>query len=557
MKNNAFVKGAIILIIFNLIGKVVGAVYRIPLAKIVGSVGMGQYQLIFPLYCLILTVSTSGIPVAISKMVAEFNGQKRFFESKRLLKISILLLSLISLIGFLIVVFGAKTIASIQGNSEIYMCYYGIAPAVLFVGVLSAFRGYFQGNLKMFPTAISGLIEQVVKLFFGLFFANKFLIYGVEYAVFGALLGVSISEFCAFLYLLVVYLFHANKKTIEKPVDCLSYKKLSRQMLSFAVPVTLGGLVAPMTSMIDSLLVVNLLIFSGFSSADATMLLGLQSGVVEPLVNIPVIVSVSIATALLPSLSSLSAANSKKQIKSHVERAFQICLSIAIACFICFIIFGEQILSFLYGNSFDFYELSIAVKLLFFGGVNIVFLSLVQVSSAVLQGLGHQKYPVKTLLVGCVIKIILDVCLILVKSLNIFGAIISAGVCYFVVLVLNYKKIKKLTGASLFSSYFDVSVQACFVCMFAYFSNLLFKMVFSEVLAMFVSGIIAVVVFAVTFYVFFVQNKNAHDDLSIEQLTWKTKKLLLKWHYEFIYKKCWIEIKFVACTNGWLHRPCV
>ena len=511
MKKNVFFKGAVILIISNLIGKVIGAVYRLPLAKIVGSVGMGQYQLTFPLYCLILTISTSGIPIAISKLVAEYNSQNRFNDSKKLLKTSILFLTLISLIGACVVIFGAKLISGWQGNKDMYVCYYGIAPAILFVGVLSAFRGYFQGYLLMLPTAISGLVEQVFKLVFGLFLANRLIVYGTEYAVFGALLGISISELFSFVFLLICYFVYSRKHKTQKIDSEKSYRFLSRQLINLAVPITLGGLVAPLTSMVDSLLVVNLLMFMGYSNLSATMMLGLQSGVVEPLVNIPVIVSVSIATALLPSISALSAKKSNDEIKKLVEKAFQICLSISIACFICFVVFGEQILEFLYGGTFDNDELSIALKLLFLGGVNIIFLSLVQVSAGVLQGLGQQKEPVKSLLVGCVIKIALDVCLILIPSVNIMGAIISGGVCYFIVFTRNYSKIKKLTGASVQNCYLYVSVQACFISLFAYFANVLFKLVFSDFLALFLAGTITVFVYLVTYYVFFMQPTRAME----------------------------------------------
>ena len=373
MKVNKFLKGTIILIIFNLIGKVVGAVYRIPLAGVIGSEGMGQYQLTFPLYCLILTIATSGIPVAISKIVAELNSTQNFQSSKKLLKISLLILTIISAVSAAFVALSAKLISAWQGNPNIYICYYGIAPAILFVGILSAFRGFFQGNMIMYPTAISGFIEQLVKLVVGLFLANKLLVYGVEYAVLGAVLGVSISELAACLFLVLCYAFYSKKFKSTKETNIVSAKHLSKRLLSVSMPITFGGLIAPITSMIDSFLVVNLLMVDGFSSSSATMMLGLQSGIVEPLVNIPVIISVSIATALLPSISELVAKKKSEEIRALISRAFEISLSIAATCFVCFIVFGKQILTFLYGSNFGGYELSIAIKLLFLGSINIVF----------------------------------------------------------------------------------------------------------------------------------------------------------------------------------------
>ena len=319
MKKNVFLKGAILLIICNLIGKVFGAVYRIPLAKILGPVGMGMYQLVFPIYCLILTISTSGMPVAISKLVAENNSRHNYSSSKKIFKISILFLTLASLLGALIVVFSAKLSSNVQGNQSIFICYYGIAPAILFVGVLSAFRGYFQGNLLMFPTAISSLVENIIKMVMGLMLAGRFLEFGIEYAVLGALLGVSASEFVASIFLWVCYLFFKGRRLKNESQNNESFKYLSKQIMNLAVPVTLGSLIAPMTSMVDSLLAINLLMVTGFSSKSATTLLGLQSGVVEPLINIPVIIAVSIAMVLLPNISKFNAENDHEKIKNYAE----------------------------------------------------------------------------------------------------------------------------------------------------------------------------------------------------------------------------------------------
>ncbi len=513
MKNKVFFKGAAILIICNLIGKVLGAVYRIPLARIIGGVGMGQYQLVFPLYCLILTISTSGIPIAISKLVSEYNAGGRFKDSKKLLKISLIWLTGISILGAAVIIFGAKLISGLQGNPDAYVCYYGIAPAIVFVGLLSAFRGYFQGNLLMFPTAISSLIEQLVKMVLGLYFATKLSVFGVQYAVLGALAGISISEFVSCLFLIICYFAISKIRKRQSVDDSYTNKFLTKRLFSLSVPITLGGLISPITSIVDSLLVVNLLMFTGLSSVSATMLLGIQAGVVEPLINLPVVIAVSISTVLLPNLSSLSAKskiegeNADDKIKNLIEKSYQVTLSISLAFAICFIIFGNQILNFLFGGSFTPDELLIATKLLFIGSINVVLLSLVQVTAGALQALNHPKVPVKAMLIGCGVKIALNAALISIKGIGIMGAVIAGAVCYFIVLCINYAKLKKLTGAKLFGkSYFYISIQECFVCLFAFAGNTLFKSLFSETLSMFVSGLIVVAIFAITYYVFFMSN---------------------------------------------------
>ena len=237
------------------------------------------------------------------------------------------------------------------------------------------------------------------------------------------------------------------------------------------------------------------------------MLLGLQSGIVDPIINIPIVISISISASLLPNLAKAYASGEKLEVKALIEKAMQITLSVSLVCAISFVIFGKQILMFLYGASLDKSQLLVSTKLLFLGGINLLFLSLVQVSSGILHGMGKQVFTVKTLLVGSVIKIILTIILVSVKNINILGAMVSGGISYLVVFVLNYKQIQKESLARLSNVMFGVVVQSCFVCLFAYFSNMLFKMVLGGSVALFAGGIVSVIIFLVTYYTLFLMDK--------------------------------------------------
>ena len=508
---NGFVKGAVVLVIFNLIGKVLGAIYRIPLANLLGLEGMGEYQLIFPLYSLLLAVSTSGIPVAMSKLVAEYNSQNRKKDSRRLLWSAVFYLAIISFICSAIVVFGAKLIAGLQGNKGIYFCYYGIAPAIFFVGLLSAFRGYFQGNLVMMPTAISGLVEQSSKLFFGLFFASRLLKYGVSFGVLGALIGISISELFALIFIFLYYIFLRKKNNIKTEQGVSTYSTLSKQLLSMALPITFGGLAYPIVSIIDSVLVVNLLMNIGYSSTVATAMYGIEFGVVDPLINIPIIIAVAVSSSILPNISKVSAIGDKQEQKRLVEKALQITLSVSLACAICYVVFGKQILSFLYGGTLTTETLKMATILLFLGCINLIFMSLVQVSSGILQGLGKHKNAASAIGFGALIKVVLTIVLVGNPRVNIYGVMISGGVSYLAVFVANYLRIKKETSLKLQNIYFGVSIQECAVCLVAFFSNYFLGLVFGGNIALFGGGFIAVMIFAVSYYILFVLKSKGED----------------------------------------------
>lgn len=511
---NGFIKGAIVLVIFNMIGKIIGAIYRIPLGNLLGAEGIGKYQLVFPLYSLILSISISGIPVAISKIVAEYNSKGQFGDSKKLLKLSLTYLFFVSLALAFAIGLCSKFIAKLQGNPEIYICYYGIAPAVLFVGVLSVFRGYFQGNLNMLPTALSNLVEQVGKLVFGLYFANSLIKFGVVYGVLGALIGISVSEFIALIFLAVYYLIYRKRHNFES-VSNLTKRGITKQLLGTSLPITLGGMAGPITAIIDSLLVVNLLIFSGFESSEATSLLGLQSGIVDPLINIPIVIAVAISASLLPNISNVHTVSIEEE-KNLIEKAFQIVLSVSLVCAICFVIFGKQIIEFLYGKTLTFEEIAVAVKLLFLGAFNLILLSLVQVSSGILQGIGKQNLTVKSIAIGSAVKIILTVTLVSFKKINILGAMISGGISYLVVFIINYSRIKKETEAQLNNVLYGVIVQGCLVCLFAYFTNILLELAFGSNIALFGAGVVAVIIFVVTYYILFVMER--HQTISLDNL---------------------------------------
>lgn len=506
MRQNGFVRGAFILVLFNLMGKVIGAIYRIPLANLLGSVGIGEYQLVFPLYSLMLAISVSGIPVAISRIVSEYNSRGLHGDVRRLIKVAFCYLAIVSFVCLVLLVIGARFIAGIQGNLDIYLCYYGIAPAILFVALLSVFRGYFQGCLNMIPTALSGLIEQIGRLVFGLFLASKFVKFGTIYGVLGAVVGISISELFALIFLGIYYIFHSRRKW-QKIKAVYKRKAISKQLIQTALPITIGGIASPITSIIDSLLVVNLLMFVGFSSDNATSLLGLQSGIVDPLINIPIVIAVSISSSMLPNLTNFYVKNDKLEVKSLIEKALQISLSIALACSICYVIFGRQILEFLYSKTLSIEELAISSKLLILGGGNLVFLSLVYISSSILQAIGKQRLAARSILIGSLVKIVLTSGLVLIREINILGAMISGGVSYIVVFLINLKNIKKSFQFDMSKLIFNISIQECLVCLAAFFVNLILGAKYSGKIALFGGGIIAVFVFVLSYYVLFFEKK--------------------------------------------------
>lgn len=444
-QSKSFVRGAFILMLFGIASKILGAIYRIPLTSIITPEGMGLYQMVFPVYSLMLTISSSGIPSSISKLIAEANAKRQYKQSSKIMKISFLLLFAFSVICALIVVFCAGFFAEFQGNKTARICYLGLAPAIVFVGIVSGFRGYFQGLQKMLPTAISGFVEQLFKLVFGLFFATLFLSKGVEYSVLGAMLGISLSELFALVFMFFYYLIYRKKHTEEayQDLSVQTGKSTAKQILATSVFVTLGGLIAPLGMIIDSVLVINTLKSISFSTKQATTLFGLETGTVGSIVNMPVVLSLAIATAILPCVSSKNAQGDYEGAKKSASKALLYAVLFSLpASFGCYAL-ALPIMKILYGHSLTIKEIEIASEILQVASISIFFLAMVQVSAGILQGVSKASIPAISLAVGLGLKIILNALLIRVPEINILGTEVANGVCYLSAFLINLREIKK------------------------------------------------------------------------------------------------------------------
>lgn len=201
--------GAGVLLIGSVVAKMLGALYRIPLTNILGAEGMGMYQLVFPVYALFMVLATAGIPTALSRMVAEKRAIGE--DTKKYLCVAILTLFVFGLAFAAVMAGASKFLAARQGNADTYPGFLVIAPAIVCVCVISGFRGWFQGEMYMLPTALSNVVEQVVKLSVGLALSYALIRKGVIYAVCGALLGVTISEIVTVIYICLQPIFCARK----------------------------------------------------------------------------------------------------------------------------------------------------------------------------------------------------------------------------------------------------------------------------------------------------------------------------------------------------------
>ncbi len=430
---NALFSGALWLGIGTFIAKFLGAVYRIPLTNKLGGLGLGLYQMVFPIYALLLDFSGAGLPSALSRIIAM--QEDKDTVAKRLLSSSIkLFLSLGVLASIFMAVF-SSSLARLQGNEGAKTAYLFLSPAIMLVSVISCFRGYFQAYLDMRPTAISQIIEQGVKLVFGLIFINAFLP-NISLSVGGATLAITISELVALIYLYLKYKGFSARKPSQTALEKGSFLKDAKTIIKTTIPITLVGIMLPLSHVIDSFVIINIL--KGYTSS-ATALYGLLSGVVMTVINLPVSVCYGISTVAVPSVSSCK---TQSEINSRSKKIIVLTTIVALPCAIFLSVFAPFTINLLF-NNLPNVQKGIAIKLLTICSPCVLLLSLVQSSNAVLIGSGKLYTPVKTLGIGIIIKTLLNLILLSNKKLNIYGSAVAIIACYFSVCLINLILISK------------------------------------------------------------------------------------------------------------------
>lgn len=434
--NESFISGALILSIGGLFAKILGALYRIPLTNIIGSYGMGLYQLVFPPYILFLTVAQCGVPVALSKLIAEKNQLGKLDEGKKIFQFAFVTLGLLGVACAFTMAGLSNVIANSQGNPDTALAFKIVAPALLFVPITNVLKAYFQGNMNMLPSGVTTVIEQIVKLAIGLTCAVRFMP-DVQKAVMGAVFAVTVSEFCSLAIMCGVYLVKGRKLPLVK-LQKADYKPIASQVFVLAVPVALGGFAMQMSQVIDSVMVVNLI-----DANNATELYGLWTGPVNSMLGLPIALSSGVAVSALPTVTKAYCCGDKQKLNQSFNSAIKLTMVIALPCALGMTVLSKPILQLLYG-ALPAEEIYTASVLLSLSGASIVFLAVLQTAVSVCQAVGKPYATVVIVSLSIVVKAILNLVLLPMANINIYGAAISETMCYLfaTVCVIIYLKVK-------------------------------------------------------------------------------------------------------------------
>ena len=452
MSNNtsreSFLKGALILSLAGVIVKIMGAFFRIPLSNLIGSIGMGYYQVVYPIYTLFLTLAVAGFPTALAKLVSEQRAVGDFKGANKTFRISYTVLFITGLISFSIFFFGAEFISTvILKNSGAYAAMVAISPALLFVPLLSSYRGYFQGRRDMTKIAVSQVIEQFFRVSLGLFLGYMLMkSYGPEMGAAGGVLGAAIGGFASAAFLIYIYLRNTKERKAEiahsSHIKTESTGTILKKLLYVAIPITIGACVMPLVNMVDSVIVVRRLQVAGFDIDMANSLLGQLSGMAIPIVNLPVVIDQAIGMSLVPSISEAYALNQINRARKEAKTGLKTILLVVLPCTFGLAALATPIMSLLFPSIEATGPASLGT-LLFVVAPSAIFLGLVYAQNGILQGMGKPMVPVMALLVGMLFKVVISYTLTGIASVNIIGSGIGTVSAYAVASIIEFIYIKK------------------------------------------------------------------------------------------------------------------
>ncbi len=450
--NSSIIKGTALLAGAGLVAKVFGAFYRIFLARTIGNEGIGLYQMAYPIYLIFLSLSTAGIPIAISRMVAARIAAGDRWGTRRILLAAFVMLLALGSCFTLVMALSARWLAgTVVVDSRAVYAIWALAPAIFFMSLIAVFRGFFQGWQEMGPSAVSQIIEQIVRVAVALILAVLLLRYGVEHAAAGAAFGATMGGMAGLVYLAGTFwnrrslLFGPQLPGNERQNGRIGPRPeplgtIILKLLRFTLPIAVGMILTPLLQAIDSVIVPAKLQGIGYSTGQATALLGIL-GNSWAVVYLPLIVTGALASNLVPAISGLLTRREHSLLQARVGEGLRLGLIYLIPAAVMLLMFGATIYRILYGQG--------NLTILSWFAPAILFLGLEQVSAGVLQGLGRPNLPLLHFIYGAVVKITVTLVATGWPGLNLAGAAIGTVAGAAVTASLNLTSITRLTGVSL------------------------------------------------------------------------------------------------------------
>lgn len=431
-ERQGFLEGVFILTAAGFFSRFLGFFYRILLPRLIGAEAVGLYQYVYPIYTTILVISMSGIPIAISKLVAEKIASHRQASAFRIFILARRMSMVLGAFFALLLILIARPL-SIFLDPMIFYALLAITPAVFIVSIMATYRGFFQGMQTMLPTALSQAIEQFIRMATILLLSYLLLPYGIEWAAAGATFGAVTGSSGGLLLLLFLY-FKKRKEIstfrLKDAVERMPSKEVYQKILLLALPVTFGALVLPLMEFVDVMIVPRRLQYIGFDLSRSRELFAMLTGMAMVLVHFPTLFTISLAAGLVPSISQYHAQGAIEQIRVRTMTSFRMAMIITLPAAVGLFLLAQPISTVIFGEP----EAYVPLEIVCWG---ILFIGFQQVTSAILQGMGMVKEPAKNLFFGALLNGVLNYTLTGIPQLGIRGAAIGTVSGFLVAGLLN------------------------------------------------------------------------------------------------------------------------
>lgn len=470
-KKNTFFGGAAILTLGVILVKLIGAIYKIPLGRILSDEAYTDFTGAYNIYNLFLTISTAGLPVALSKTVSEADALGRRNQIQRIFRVALLTFTVLGGLSFIAMSRFAQPLATASGNPAAVYCIMALSPSVLCVCVMSAFRGYAQGHSNMVPTTISQIIEAFFKMVAGLILAVLVLRlfqgsegFRQQMSAAGAILGVSIGSAIALSYLVFSYLRHRHSQPTSLDTPDASGKILN-QLLRLAIPITLGSAAMNLVTLIDTKVVLELLqemyqklpelvtpeaLAQSLTEKGVTPELYMARGLkgiydkCMAVYNLPAALMVPLTASVIPAVSAALTRRDNLGAGRVSESALRVATLLCLPAGVGLFALAGPIVHLLYPEL----NLEIATFLMAVLGLASIFVCIMLICNSILQSHGFVNLPIIAVVVGGIIKVVVNYILVGNYDIGIKGAPIGTLCCFGIVALMELVIIKRVIPAS-------------------------------------------------------------------------------------------------------------
>lgn len=458
-QNDDFIAQGAILAVATVLTKVIGVIYRIPLANILGDAGNGFYGYAYQIYAMALMVSSLSLPTAVSKLVSAklAAGQRR--NSVRVFRCSMLFAVGVGLVVTAAVFFGADAISvyAMKSPLSVYALQM-LAPGLFLVAIMAVIRGYFQGLGSMMPTAVSQIIEQIIRAVISIVGASMFVdmgtragekageeLLGPAYGAAGATLGTVLGALIALIFLLFVVWAYRGQMRRQYRTDRSgkedSYRHILKVLVLTAVPILFSTAIYNINQILDLTIFNHIMEAQGYVEEEYMALQGIYSGKYDTLVNVPLSIPWALCSSVVPSLTAAVATKSRRLVHEKIDQTLRLTMVITIPCGVGFLVLASPLMVLLYNDASK-----TPAYLLMLGSAVVVLYAWSSISNSILHGLNHISSPAKNACVALAIHLAAFVVMMVAFKMNVYtlaagNIVFAACMCF-----LNQRKVHKVCG---------------------------------------------------------------------------------------------------------------